>query len=332
MSDVILDVQNLKAYFHRQGILPGVVTTNKVVDGVTFQLERGKTLGIVGESGCGKSVLLRAILHLEKPTAGKILFDGQDIAGLSGRKLREVRRKMQIIFQNPYTSLHPRMTVGEIISEPMAIYRIGTPKERLQRAQELMELVGLEGSYYSRYPHQFSGGQRQRIGVARAIALDPELLLLDEPVSALDVSIQAQVLNLFNDIQGRLRLTYVFVAHDLAVLRHVSDRIAVMLAGKFVEMADFDQLYTSPLHPYTKSLLLATPSLKKGIGGIPIEATESVVGNGEKGEKGQECVYVDRCPEPEDICRRDFPLTVTAADGHTVSCHQFSSIPSTSRS
>lgn len=326
MNDIILDVQDVRVYFRRRGILPGSWATTKIVDGVSFQLRRGETLGVVGESGCGKSILLRALLHLVEPTAGRVIFNDADIAHMSGRALHDARRKMQVIFQNPYTALHPRMTVGQIISEPMAIYHIGDGKSRRKRVLELMELVGLDGDYHSRYPHQFSGGQRQRIGVARAIALDPELLLLDEPVSALDVSIQAQVLNLFREIQTRLNLSYIFVAHDLSVLRHVSDRIAVMLAGRFVELAGAEDLYRSPQHPYTKSLLKATPSLRKGIAGTPIEAVEPMVSREGKGAEEGGCAYFDRCPEPQDICRRDLPQSISYADGHIVTCHLFNSL------
>ncbi len=260
-KEVLVQVKELKMYFPiTQGIvIQKHVGDIKAVDGVTFNIHRGETLGLVGESGCGKSTTGRAILQLYTPTAGEVHFEGEEITGLKGEHLRKMRRRMQMIFQDPYASLNPRMTVGNIVAEPLEVHNILRRSERRDRVKELLEVVGLNPYFINRYPHEFSGGQRQRIGVARALALNPDFIVADEPISALDVSIQAQVINLLEDLQAQFGLTYLFIAHDLSVVRHISDRIAVMYLGKLVELADRHTLYENPMHPYTQALLSAVP-------------------------------------------------------------------------
>ncbi len=256
----LIEVENLKVYFPiRAGIFKTVQGTVKAVDDVTFEVRRGETLGLVGESGCGKSTTGRAMIRLREPTAGKVSFDGVELTSLKSGPLRRLRRRMQIIFQDPYGSLDPRMTVGAIISEPLDTHRLAKGEEKRARVSELLKMVGLDPSYVNRYPHEFSGGQRQRIGVARALAVEPEFIVCDEPISALDVSIQAQVLNLLTDLRDRLGLTYLFIAHDLSVVKHISDRVAVMYLGKIVEIGPPDTIYAGPGHPYTRALLSAVP-------------------------------------------------------------------------
>jgi oligopeptide transport system ATP-binding protein len=259
-GEYLLEAKNLKMHFPiKAGVLRRTVGHVKAVDGVDLQIKRGETLGLVGESGCGKSTLARLVLRLLEATDGEVLFEGENILEYDRKRMLRVRRDMQIVFQDPYASLNPRMTVGNIIAEPLKTHKIGEASERKKRVQELLETVGLSPEHYNRYPHEFSGGQRQRIGVARAVALNPKLIICDEPVSALDVSIQAQVVNLLQDLQRELDLTYVFIAHDLSVVKHISDRVAVMYLGKIVEVADRKTLYDEPRHPYTVSLLSAIP-------------------------------------------------------------------------
>jgi oligopeptide transport system ATP-binding protein len=256
----LVEVDDLKVHFPiRSGIFKTVKGSVKAVDGVTFDVRRGETLGLVGESGCGKSTIGRAMIRLREPTAGTVRFDGVDLTSINSNALRKMRRRMQIIFQDPYGSLDPRMTVGSIVSEPIETHRLAEGEAKRERVAELLRLVGLDPKYVKRYPHEFSGGQRQRIGVARALAVEPEFIVCDEPISALDVSIQAQVLNLLTDLRARLGLTYLFVAHDLSVVKHISDRVAVMYLGKVVEIGPPDQLYAAPGHPYTRALLSAVP-------------------------------------------------------------------------
>ena len=260
-NGVLVEVRDLKKHFPiRGGVLSRVVASVKAVDGVSFAIRRGEVLGLVGESGSGKTTVGRTLLRLIEPTGGRIFFDGQDITELPREKLRPFRRRMQIIFQDPFSSLNPRMTVGDIIAEPLLIHGIGkTPKERTERVAELLKLVGLSPDHMRRYPHEFSGGQRQRIGIARALAVAPEFIVADEPVSALDVSIQAQVVNLLQDLKEELGLTLLFIAHDLAVVEYISDRVAVMYLGKVMELAPARELYRNPKHPYTEALLSAVP-------------------------------------------------------------------------
>src|SRR5829696_2765707 len=259
-GEYLLETRNLKMHFPiRAGVLQRTVGHVKAVDGVDLQIRRGETLGLVGESGCGKSTLARLILRLLEPTEGEVIFEGENILGYDRKRMLNVRRNMQIVFQDPYASLNPRMTVGNIVSEPLKTHKMGEAGDRKRRVQELLEVVGLNPEPYNRHPHEFSGGQRQRIGVARAIALNPKLIICDEPVSALDVSIQAQVINLLQDLQKEFDLTYIFKAHDLSVIKHISDRVAVMYLGKIVEIADRATLYGGPRHPYTASLLSAIP-------------------------------------------------------------------------
>jgi oligopeptide transport system ATP-binding protein len=324
-NDVLLEVKGLKMYFPitRGIIVQKHVGDIKAVDGISFQVRRGETLGLVGESGCGKSTTGRAILQLYRPTEGQVLFKEEDLTNLKGETLRRKRREMQMIFQDPYASLNPRMTVGGIVSEPLEVHNIfRTRKERQERVQELLRVVGLNPYFVNRYPHEFSGGQRQRIGVARALAVNPEFIVCDEPISALDVSIQAQIINLLQDLQSEFGLTYLFIAHDLSVVRHISDRITVMYLGKLMELADQAELYAHPLHPYTQALLSAVPIPDPVIeekrqrtileGDVPSPA------NPPKG-----CNFSTRCPQVMDICRQEDPEFKDLGDGHWVACHLY---------
>jgi oligopeptide/dipeptide ABC transporter ATP-binding protein len=317
----LLEVRNLVKHFRvAGGLFGGRSGLVRAVDGVSFELRRGETLGLVGESGCGKTTTGRCILQLERPTSGEVIFEGRDLTKLGDDELRAVRRKVQVIFQDPYSSLNPRLTVGQIIAEPLAVHGIVTErKSRAQRVREILTHVGLLPQHAHRYPHQLSGGQRQRVGIARALAVEPALIICDEPVSALDVSIQAQIINLLEDLQAEFGLTYLFVAHDLSVVRHISDRVAVMYLGKIIEITDRKSLYDAPLHPYTKALLSAVP--------IPdpvLEARrERVVLGGEVPSPLNPppgCVFHPRCPIAIERCRQEVPELREIRAGHRAAC------------
>jgi oligopeptide transport system ATP-binding protein len=319
INEVLLEVKNLKKYFPiKKGIFSKTVAHVKAVDGVDFYVKNGETLGLVGESGCGKSTTGRVILRLLEATEGTVIFQGKDIMTLGKEELQEMRRNMQIIFQDPYASLNPRMTVGDIIGEALDIHRIAKGRKREEKILELLNEVGLRPQHIRRYPHEFSGGQRQRIGIARALALYPRFIVCDEPVSALDVSIQAQIINLMEELQEKFGLTYLFIAHDLSVVKHISDRVAVMYLGKIVELADKDELYESPLHPYTRALLSAIPipdpELKRQR--ILLEGDVPSPVDPPRG-----CRFHTRCREAQDICREQDPEFKDVGDGHFVACH-----------
>lgn len=315
----LIEVRNLKKYFPiKGGFFNRTVANLKAVDDISFYIREGETLGIVGESGCGKSTTGRAILRLHEATAGEVYFQGQDIYKLTAEELRMKRRDMQLIFQDPYSSLNPRMTVGDIIGEPIEIHNKISREEKLDRVKELLQLVGLSPYHVRRYPHEFSGGQRQRIGIARALALNPKFLVCDEAVSALDVSIQAQVVNLFQELQSKFKLTYMFISHDLSVVKHISDRIGVMYLGKMVEMCETEEMFKNPIHPYTQALLSAVPEAdpRRSPDRIILEGDVPSPVNPPRG-----CVFHTRCQYCMPICREQMPEFKDAGNSHFVACH-----------
>jgi len=320
-NDVILHVEGLKKYFPiRRGVFQTHVGDVKAVDGVSFDVFAGETLGLVGESGCGKTTTGRTIIQIYEPTAGKVVFKGEDLTALKSNDMRDMRRNIQMIFQDPYASLNPRMSVLRIVGEPLEVFRLANKAERKERVADLLKMVGLNPDFMTRYPHEFSGGQRQRIGLARALALNPELIICDEPISALDVSIQAQVVNLLEDLQSQLGLTYVFIAHDLSMVRHISNRVAVMYLGKIVELTDRDTLYTNPLHPYTEALLSAIPvpdpTIEEQRQRILLEGDLPSPAHPPKG-----CNFCTRCTRKIDICDETEPEMVEVEPGHFCACH-----------
>jgi oligopeptide/dipeptide ABC transporter ATP-binding protein len=324
-SDDLVVVRNLKKYFPvtRGIVFQKEIAAVKAVDDVSFTVRRGETLGVVGESGCGKSTMARCIMKLLEPSGGEILYDGRDITHLSRAEMRPIRREMMMIFQDPYASLNARKRVGFIVSEALEVHGIGTPAERKRRVQELLEIVGLNPEHYNRFPHEFSGGQRQRIGIARALAVNPKLIVCDEPVSALDVSVQAQILNLLKDLQQEFGLTYIFIAHDLNVVRHISDRVMVMYLGKVAEVGDRNALYTEPKHPYTGALLSAVPIPNPQLG----RSRQAIVLEGDVPNPinpPSACVFHPRCPRfREGHCDVETPALrpIGASADHAVSCH-----------
>ncbi len=320
-QDVLLDVRNIKKYFRtRSGFVPPAYTTVRAVDDVSFGVHEGETLGLVGESGCGKTTLGRTILRLTEPTSGSVAFQGTDVTTLDARQMRALRKQMQMIFQDPYASLNPRMTVGAAIEEGLIIHRLLPKRERKIRVAELLELVGMRPEDADKYPHEFSGGQRQRIGIARALAVTPKLIVADEPVSSLDVSIQAQILNLLMELQEKLALTYIFISHDLSVVEHLSDRVAVMYLGRLVEIGPCQALYQQPLHPYTQALLAAVPEpnprmrseLQPISGDVP-SALAPPLG----------CPFHPRCPHVMEKCTTAFPPPVLQGNEHYVACYLY---------
>jgi oligopeptide/dipeptide ABC transporter ATP-binding protein len=320
-NGALIELRHVKKYFPiRKGVLQREVARVHAVDDVSFAVREGETLGLVGESGCGKSTLGRTLVRLLEPTAGQILFRGQQIEELGPRKLRPLRREMQMVFQDPYASLNPRKRVGSIIGDPLKIHNIGDKKQRKAQVEELLDTVGLSPEHYNRFPHEFSGGQRQRIGIARALALRPKLIVADEPVSALDVSIQSQMLNLLEDLQNEFRLTYIFIAHDLGVVRHVSDRIAVMYLGKLVELSPAEELYQRPIMPYTEALLSAVPipdpDLARKRERIVLEGDVPSPINPPSG-----CRFHPRCRYATEVCREVEPPLTDYGNGHLAACH-----------
>lgn len=321
MSKRLVEVENLKKYYPvTAGLLSRHVADVKAVDGVSFYIMEGETLGLVGESGCGKSSLGRTLLRLEEPTAGRVLYKGSDITRWDKRQLKELRKEAQMIFQDPQSSLDPRMTIGDSIGEALLIHSIGSEKDRLERVEELLKRVGLEPEHAMRYPHELSGGQKQRVGIARALAVTPKLIVADEPVSALDVSVQAQILNLIMDLQRELELAYLFIAHDLAVIGQVSDRIAVMYLGQIIELADRTELFSHPLHPYTEALLSAIPLPD------PHQKRERILLQGEVPspvDPPPGCRFHTRCPRVMKLCRQELPTLRLLEGNHLVSCHLY---------
>lgn len=316
-NNFLIQIRDLKKYFYRERIFSSGKKPIRAVDGISFSIRKGETLGLVGESGCGKTTVGKSILRLIEPTSGEIIFKDQNISLLGREALRRLRPHMQFIFQDPYESLNPRMKVGEIVGEGLEIHRIARGKERDRRVSELLEKVGLHPQDAVRYAHEFSGGQRQRIGIARAISLNPELIVADEPVSALDVSIQAQILNLLMDLRDQMGLTYLFISHDLRIVKHISDQIAVMYMGKIVEMAGGESLFQNPSHPYTQVLLRAIPKLD------PSRRKEEALLKEEHGRTlpDRGCLFQPRCPHHKERCEIEEPLLLEKEEGHLVACH-----------
>lgn len=319
-NNTLLEVKDLKMYFeNKKGFLGKKIEYVKAVDGVSFKIQKGETIGLVGESGCGKSTTGYSIMRLYKPTAGEIIFDGKDIAQLSAAEVWPYRKRMQMIFQDPYASLNPRMTVSDIIGEPLDIYHLYEGKERQERIYELLNTVGLGKDHASRYPHEFSGGQRQRISIARTLALNPEFIVCDEPISALDVSIQAQIINLLKNIQKELGIAYLFIAHDLSMVKHISDRIGVMYLGHLVEEGDSKELYANPMHPYTKALLSAVPIPDPLVG----KSRKRIMLEGELPSPinpPSGCPFRTRCPYANEKCANEMPK-MKEINGRKVACH-----------
>lgn len=317
----LLKVENLKKHFPiTGGILGRPVSSVKAVDGVSFTVNKGETLGIVGESGCGKSTTGRMLMRLIDPSEGKVTFEDRELTSLSHSEMRKIRREMQMVFQDPFASLNPRHTVEQILEEPLKVHGMGSAKERKKRVHELLNIVGLSSYHAKRYPHQFSGGQRQRIGIARALMTKPKLIIADEPVSALDVSIQSQVLNLMQDLQKEFGLTYIFIAHDLGVVRHISDRVGVMYLGKMVELSNSETLYEKPLHPYTQALLSAVPVPD------PDFKRETILLQGDipsPSNPPSGCTFHTRCPHATEICKQKVPEFKEHQPGHYVACHLY---------
>ena len=321
-QEVLLEAKNLKKYFTIKDSAGKGRSIIKAVDGVSFSVKKGETLGIVGESGCGKTTTGRMLLRLTEPTEGHVVYEGTDLTDLSAKQLRSLRSDLQIVFQNPYASLNPRKTVGKILEEPLKVHHMGDKHERKKRVLELLETVGLDPSAYDRYPHQFSGGQRQRIGIARALSVMPKIIIADEPVSALDVSVQAQILNLLQSLQTTFGLTYIFISHDLGVVRHISDRVAVMYLGKIVEMTTTEQLYESPKHPYTQALLSTVPIPD------PDYSRERVILKGDLPSAINPpagCPFHTRCPMAMEKCSQQIPRLIENEKDHAVACHLYNS-------
>jgi oligopeptide transport system ATP-binding protein len=317
----LLQVQHLVKHFPiYRGVFQRQVASVRAVDDITFDVTRGEAFGLVGESGCGKSTAGRTILQLYKPTGGNVFFDGVDLTRLSDEKLRKMRRRTQMIFQDPYASLNPRMTIGQIIAEPMLVHGLATHKEVAEKVKEYLKIVRLNPSFASRFPHEFSGGQRQRVGIARALALQPDFIVCDEPISALDVSIQAQIVNLMEELQAKLSLTYLFIAHDLSMVRHISHRVAVMYLGILVELSDREELYTCPLHPYTQALLSAVPvpdpAVQKNRKRIILQGDVPSAVNPPSG-----CRFRTRCRQAQALCAEQVPAWREASSKHWVACH-----------
>ncbi len=318
-NENVLEIENLKKYYPIEtGIIKSKTSYLKAVDGVSFAVKKGETLGIIGESGCGKSTVAKLLMGLEKPTSGSIKFKGTDILSLDKTQMKKFRKSMQMVFQDPYSSLDPKKTAGYIIQEPLFIHNVGTKAQREARVKELLKMVGLDYYHANRYPHEFSGGQRQRINIARAIALNPEIVICDEPVSALDVSIQAQVINLLKKLQQELGLTYIFISHDLSVVKYLSDRLAIMYLGEIVETGDSKSIYSNPIHPYTKALFSAIPPES------PLEEKEKIILEGDVPSPMAPpagCKFHTRCPYTQQICQESKPLLRATKNGQKVACH-----------